>query len=342
MKKIKASIVGGSGYGGSELLRFLLYHPNVDIVSVTSRTHAGQNVGSVHKNLSKLTELKFENADVKGIAEKSDVVFFAMPHGAAMEMIPAIIKKTKIIDLSGDFRLNNLKDYEEHYNFGHKSPHLLNKFVYGLTEINKNLIKNADNIACPGCFPTGALLALAPLAKKGLLPKYIAIDSKTGSSGSGSIPSAATHHPSRANNIKAYKVLSHQHEPEIKQELAKIDKNNLSISFVAHSVPAVRGIFTTVHFLSKKEISSKELRGMFTSYYKDSFFVRIMDDSPESSFISGTNFADIGVFAKGKKVVVASAIDNLVKGASGQAIQNMNLMFGLDEKTGLQFPGMHP
>lgn len=342
MKKIKASIVGGSGYGGSELLRFLLYHPNVEIISVTSRTHVGQKVCSVHKNLAKLTDLKFEEIDIEEIAKKSDVVFFAMPHGIAMDLIPKIIKKTKIIDLSGDFRLKNSKDYKEYYNFEHKFPNLLDKFVYGLTEINRNLIKKSDYVACPGCFPTGALLALIPLAKKGLLPDYIVIDSKTGSSGSGSTPSAATHHPARANNIKAYKILSHQHEPEIQQELKKINNSDLSISFVAHSVPTVRGIFTTVHFSSKKPIRNNDLREIFTSYYKDSFFVRIVDDSPENSFVCGTNFADIGIFAKGNKVIVMSAIDNLVKGAAGQAIQNMNLMFGLDEKTGLEFSGMNP
>lgn len=342
MKKIKASIVGGSGYGGSELLRFLLYHPCVEIISVTSRTHIGQKVCSVHKNLEKLTELKFEDKDIEEIAKKSDVVFFAMPHGIGMDLIPNIIKKTRIIDLSGDFRLNAAKNYREYYSFEHKYPNLLDKFVYGLTEINRNLIKKADNVACPGCFPTGALLSLIPLAKKGLLPDYVVIDSKTGSSGSGSIPSLATHHPARANNIKAYKILSHQHEPEIMQELKKINKDDLSISFVTHSVPTVRGIFTTVHFLSKKEVSAEKLKEIFKSYYSGSFFVRIVDDSPENRFICGTNFADIGVFAKGKKVVVMSAIDNLVKGAAGQAIQNMNLMFGLDEKTGLGFPGTDP
>lgn len=341
IKKIRASIIGGSGYGGSELLRFLVHHPHVELVFVTSRTHAGKKVSDVHKNLLKATDLEFTSMPPAKVAAASDVVFLAMPHGVSMGVAKEIVGKAKIIDLSGDFRLADAASYDTHYGHAHKSPALLKEFTYGLTELNKSAIKKAQNVACPGCFPTGALIALAPLAAKKLLPAYVAVDSKTGSSGSGSAPSAAAHHPSRANNVKAYKVFSHQHEPEIVQELAKFGSSP-EVSFITHSVPMVRGIFTTIHFLAGKPLKAEELKKMYASFYKDSFFVRVVDGSPESSVVAGTNFADISVSCKGKKVAVMCAIDNLVKGAAGQAIQDMNLMFGLDEKAGLLFPGTNP
>ena len=335
---IKVAIIGGSGYVGSELLRILLFHPEVKIVSVTSESHAGKKVSEIHQNLYKVTDLVFEKEDVKEILKHVDILFFALPAGESMNKIEKIdLTKTKVIDLGGDFRLKDVTQYEKFYGLKHTLPNLLSKFIYGLPEIYKSEIKTASLIASPGCFSTGAILALYPLVKNGLLEGHVIIDSKTGSSGSGVKPSETTHHPERAHDFKAYSIFTHKHNPEISQVLTGLDE----IIFTPHSAPMVRGIFTTAYGFLKEASSTEEAKNLYEKIYADAPFVRIVKQS-RSSIVVGTNYCDIAIHVQDKRIIVTSAIDNLVKGVAGQAVQSMNIMFGFKEVTALQFPGMHP
>jgi N-acetyl-gamma-glutamyl-phosphate/LysW-gamma-L-alpha-aminoadipyl-6-phosphate reductase len=341
--KIRIGILGGSGYGGSELLRILLFHPNVELVFVTANEQAGKPVGEVHRNLNGLTQLTFEKSAEKlenltGV----DCVFFALPHGQAMEIVPSLPASIKAIDLSGDFRLRDQSVFEKHYKQVHTAMHAQTEFVYGLTETNREAIKNARLIANPGCFATATLLGLAPLVANGLLSGRVVVDAKTGSSGSGAKAAANTHHPQRMNSFYAYKPFTHQHVPEIEQELAQVGDWTNELVFMTHSLPVARGIFASIYAEAKRELSEEELRNIFADYYRGSFFVRLVNGSPDINWVKTTNFCDIGFASRGKQIVVFSALDNLVKGAAGQAVQNMNLMFGLDEKTGLVLVGTNP
>ena len=348
--KIKIAIFGGSGYGGSELLRILLFHPNAEIVLVTANEHAGKAVGEVHKNLFGLTELRFEKSpeDLSEL-ENVDVAFFALPHGQALNLVPQLPANVKVIDLSGDFRINDADVFKRFYNLEHIAPDLQKSFVYGLTETNREQIKSAKYIANPGCFATATLLALAPMVKSGLLTGKIIVDAKTGSSGSGAKAAANTHHPQRVNSFYAYKPFTHQHVPEIEQHLRQISEFVSEFVFMTHSLPVSRGIFASVYLETTVNLTNEDVRNIYEHFYhpkgadeSDSFFVRIVENSPDINWVKTTNFCDIAAHSSGKQIVVFSAIDNLVKGASGQAVQNMNLMFGLDEKTGLIFAGSNP
>jgi len=338
--KIKTAIFGGSGYGGSELLRILLLHPKAELVFVTANEQAGKPVGEVHRNLNGLTNLSF----VKDPEDLSDVdcVFLALPHGQAMEIVPRLPASVKAIDLSGDFRLRDQSVFEKHYKQTHTAMSAQAEFVYGLTETNREAIRGARLIANPGCFATATLLGLAPLVANGLLSGRVVVDAKTGSSGSGAKAAANTHHPQRMTSFYAYKPFTHQHVPEIEQELAHAGDWTNKLVFMTHSLPVARGIFASIYAESKNELSEAELRQIFADYYRESFFVRLVNGSPDINWVKTTNFCDIGFAARGKQIVVFSAIDNLVKGAAGQAVQNMNLMFGLDEKTGLMLVGTNP
>jgi len=338
--KIKVGIFGGSGYGGSELLRLLLFHPDVELVFVTANEQAGKPVGEVHRNLNGLTQLNFVKApeDLTGI----DCVFLALPHGQAMELVPRLPPHIKAIDLSGDFRLRDQALFEKHYKQPHTAMSSQAGFVYGLTETNREAIRQARLIANPGCFATATLLGLAPLVANHLLSGRVVVDAKTGSSGSGAKAAANTHHPQRMNSFYAYKPFTHQHVPEIEQELEHIGDWTTELVFMTHSLPVARGIFASIYAEVKREMTEDELRQIFAGYYHDSFFVRLVNGSPDINWVKTTNFCDLGLAVRGKQVVIFSAIDNLVKGAAGQAVQNMNLMFGLDEKTALMLPGTNP
>jgi len=343
MKKIKVAIFGGSGYGGSELLRILLFHPNVQIDLVTANENAGQAIGDVHKNLRGLTEMRFSSADeARATMENLDVAFFALPHGQAMKIIPTLPGHVKAIDLSGDFRIDDLDVFQQFYKTDHSAPALQEKFVYGLTETNRSEIGSADYIANPGCFATATLLALAPMVKSGLLTGKIVVDAKTGSSGSGAKPAANTHHPQRTNSFYAYRPFIHQHVPEIEQHLRLVGDYDQDLVFMTHSLPVSRGIFTSCYLETTNSLASGDLGELYTDFYQDSFFVRIVDGSPDINWVKNTNFCDIAVHSNGKHLAVFSAIDNLVKGAAGQAVQNMNLMFGLGETAGLLLAGGNP
>lgn len=341
--KIKVGIYGGSGYGGSELLRILLLHPNVEITFVTANEQAGKRVSDVHRNLAGLTDLVFSSGS-EGPSALTDVdcVFLALPHGQAMDVVPTLPAHVKAIDLSGDFRLRNQQEFETHYARPHTAMSSQAEFVYGLTETNREAIKSARLVANPGCFATATLLGLAPLAAGGAINGRVIVDAKTGSSGSGSKAAANTHHPQRMNSFYAYKPFTHQHVPEIEQELRAVGDWTNELVFMTHSLPVARGIFASIYIETKSELTEQELRAMFADFYRDSFFIRLVEGSPDINWVKTTNFCDLGFATRGRSVVVFSAIDNLVKGAAGQAVQNMNLMFGLDEKTGLMLVGTNP
>ena len=339
-RRIKAAILGGSGYGGSELLRILLFHPNVELVFVTANEHAGKPVGEVHRNLNGLTNLNFIQApdEFSGV----DCIFLALPHGQAMSLLPNLPRDTKAIDLSGDFRLRDESIFEQHYKLRHTAMNLQSEFVYGLTETNREAVRHARLIANPGCFATATLLGLAPLVAGGMLSGRVVVDAKTGSSGSGAKPAANTHHPQRTNSFYAYKPFTHQHVPEIEQELDRVGDWTSELVFMTHSLPIARGIFASIYVETKSELTEPDLRKLFADYYRDCFFVRLVNGSPDINWVKTTNFCDLGFAVRGKQVAIFSAIDNLVKGAAGQAVQNMNLMFGLDETTGLKLVGTNP
>ncbi len=342
-QKIRVGIFGGSGYGGSELLRILLFNPAVELVFVTANEQAGKPVAEVHKNLNGLTQLSFIKTpeDLKSI-DDVDCVFFALPHGQAMELVPRLPGNIKAIDLSGDFRLRDQEVFEKHYKQPHTAIGAQAEFEYGLTETNRAAIRTARLIANPGCFATATLLGLAPLVANGLLSGRVVVDAKTGSSGSGAKAASNTHHPQRMTSFYAYKPFTHQHVPEIEQELDRVGDWTSELVFMTHSLPVARGIFASIYAEAKHEMREDELHNLFAEYYRDSFFIRLVNGSPDINWVKTTNFCDIGFAVRGKQLVVFSALDNLVKGAAGQAVQNMNLMFGLDEKTGLLLIGTNP
>jgi N-acetyl-gamma-glutamyl-phosphate reductase common form len=339
-RKIRIGIFGGSGYGGSELLRILLFHPNAELVFVTANEQAGKPIGEVHRNLNGLTQLSFIKSPEE--LESIDCVFLALPHGQAMEVVPRLPSNIKAIDLSGDFRLRDQGLFEKHYKQPHTAMESQAGFVYGLTETNRDAISGARLIANPGCFATATLLGMAPLVANRLISGRVVVDAKTGSSGSGVKAAANTHHPQRMNSFYAYKPFTHQHVPEIEQELAHVGDWTSELVFMTHSLPVARGIFASIYAEGKTELTEDELRNIFANYYRNCFFIRLVNGSPDINWVKTTNFCDIGFAVRGKQIVVFSALDNLVKGAAGQAVQNMNLMFGLEEKVGLVLPGTNP
>jgi len=341
--KIRIAIFGGSGYGGSELLRILLFHPNAEIVLVTANEHAGKAVSDVHRNLLGLTDLRFEAApgDLSSLND-IDLAFFALPHGQALSLLPQLPPTVKAIDLSGDFRIDDPDIFKHFYNLEHTATELQSEFVYGLTETNRDAVRGANYIANPGCFATATLLALAPMVNSGLLAGKVIVDAKTGSSGSGAKAAANTHHPQRMNSFYAYKPFTHQHVPEIEQHLRSVGDFGSELVFMTHSLPVSRGIFASCYLETDIALSNEELTDIYRRFYEGSFFVRLVAGSPDINWVKNTNFCDIAVNSHGKHAVIFSAIDNLVKGAAGQAVQNMNLMYGLDETTGLVFTGGNP
>lgn len=340
--KIRIGIFGGSGYGGSELLRILLQHPQASISFVTANEQAGKAVGEVHRNLQGLTDLRFTNAPGHFDQTDIDCAFLALPHGQAMEIAPQLPSSVKVIDLSGDFRLNDKEEFETHYGRPHTAMETQAGFVYGLTETNREAIKNARLISNPGCFATATLLGLAPLVANNLIAGRVVVDAKTGSSGSGAKAAANTHHPQRMNSFYAYKPFTHQHVPEIEQELKRVGEWSNELVFMTHSLPVARGIFASIYVETPTEITEANLNETFRGFFADSFFVRIVKGSPDINWVKTTNFCDIGFATRGRQLVVFSALDNLVKGAAGQAVQNMNLMFGWEETMGLKLVGTNP
>ncbi|HEU0037469.1 MAG TPA: N-acetyl-gamma-glutamyl-phosphate reductase [Kofleriaceae bacterium] len=350
-KRFKAAIIGGSGYGGAEMTRRLLMHPDVELVRVASIDHVGEPLGAVHPNLEGATNLVFENLTPTQAVEGCDVALLALPHKVTADKVPELITAgVKIVDMSGDFRLRDAATYEKFYGAKHPHPELLGQFVYGLPELSRDKIKRSKYVASPGCFATTIELALLPLARAGMLDNAtVHVTGITGSSGSGIAPQAGTHHPSRAGNLKTYKPLEHQHVPEIVQTLGDAGAKAVELRFVPVSAPLTRGIFATCFLELPAEVDAKQLGALFDESYAREPFVRRPGNKrlPEVVAVAGSNYAEVG-FAVGpavngrRTVTCFSAIDNLIKGGAGQAIQNMNLVLGCDEKASLEDVGNWP
>ncbi len=348
-KRVKAAVIGGSGYGGAEMIRRLLIHPDVELVRVASIDHVGEPIAAVHPNLEGATELRFENLAPAEAARGCDVALLALPHKVTAAKVPELLATSvKIVDMSGDFRLRSADDYRTYYGAAHPHPELLGSFVYGLPELNRHAIRGARCVASPGCFATTIELALLPLAHAGLLGGVVHVNGITGSSGSGILPGATTHHPSRAGNLRTYKPLEHQHVPEVVQTLRDGGAKEVALQFVPVSAPLVRGIFVTAFVELPGDVTVERLTELFDGYYKDAAFVRRPRKRlPEVVAVAGSNYAEVGVAAgpphgERRTATCFAVTDNLIKGGAGQAIQNLNLMLGLDEKASLEDYGSWP
>ncbi|MCG8435298.1 MAG: N-acetyl-gamma-glutamyl-phosphate reductase [Gammaproteobacteria bacterium] len=353
MSDIQAYILGGAGYGGGELLRLLSAHPAVKGVQAVSKSHAGKEFHAAHPNLrNMLTGCFAAEPDWLSLMEcENPIVFSALPHHELAGLLPGYIEqwsagnlfeRIKLIDLSGDFRLDNAEVFTDAYKKPHPCAEYMRHFVYGLSEWQRNEIAAARWIANPGCFATAMQLALLPLAD---LPKlgFVAMSGVTGSTGSGALPGATTHHPTRANDFRAYKVMHHQHIAEVEASLKARGCGDYVLSFVPHSSPLTRGIFLTVQLdLRQYGLSATQLQERFSETYAGAHFVRLVEGTPQISAVTGSNFCDIAVHADNAQAVILVALDNLGKGMAGQAVQNMNIMCGLNEATGLQQAAYYP
>jgi N-acetyl-gamma-glutamyl-phosphate reductase len=345
---IKIAIAGATGYTGSELLRLLYHHPETDVIKITSEQNAGSPLSSVFPQFGDLFNLTYEPLNPESLAHHADLVFLALPHTLSMKAVSGLITHgIPLIDLSADFRLNNPALYKTWYNVEHTSPDLLGQSVYGLTELNRDAVARTKLLANPGCYPTCALLGLAPLLKEKVIQlENIVVDAKSGVTGAGKTHRSHLHFPEANEALMAYRVGDHPHTPEIEQEISRLAGREVKINFTPHLVPMNRGILCTSYGLLKKKCSTKELVGNYKAFYKDEPFVRILPAGslPNTRDVRGTNRCDIGIKADDRtgKVIVISVIDNLVKGAAGQAIQNMNLMMGIEESTGLNLPPLVP
>ncbi len=346
---ISASIIGGSGYTGGELLRLLLQHPEVEVKQVTSERNAGKFVFSTHPNLRKRTQLKYSPLDS---LEQCDVLFLCLPHGVSMESLPRLQDKAEtIIDLSADFRLNNPQDYPTWYGREHLHPDLLGRFVYGIPELHRDEIRGARFISGAGCMATASILGLYPLFRAGVVDTDVptVIEVKTGSSGSGVETGPASQHAERSGVIRSFRPPGHRHSAEVIQELT-VDGTAPQVAFSATAVESVRGILATSHVFLKEPLQDKELWRIYRGAYKDEPFMRIVKEAsgiyryPEPKILAGSNYCDVGFERDphSNRVVVLAALDNLMKGASGMGVQALNIRCGFPETTGLEFPGLHP
>lgn len=340
------SILGGSGYAGGELLRILIQHPEVTVRQVTSRQFAGRPVTSVHPNLRKLTSLQFVSPDQ---LQPCDVLFVALPNGASMHMMPQLRQIAgRIIDLGADFRLHDPDVFTAWYREPHAAPELLPEFVYGIAELHRDAIRRSKYVACGGCEATVTILSLYPLVKHKLIDTPIIVDAKMSSSQGGMHSSLASHHPERAGSVRSYMPTGHRHAAEIRQELQLPETVSLGIS--ATALDMVRGLLVTIHATPAPDVTEKDIWKAYRTEYAQEPFIRIVKEAqgiyrfPEPKILAGTNFCDIGFETDStmRRLVVVAAIDNLVKGTAGQAVQALNIMCGYPETTGLMFPGLHP
>jgi len=343
----RIAVIGASGYTGAELLRLLVQHPQAELVCVTSRQYAGQPVDEIFPSLRSLVSLNFEDVDPAGLAGRADLVFTAVPHQTAMDMVPKLLGAgCRVVDLSADFRLRDVSIYEDWYQ-EHTAPDLLSEAVYGLPELFRKHIPAARLVANPGCYPTSIALALTPLLEEQRIdPATIIVDSKSGTSGAGRSAKLGTIFCEVNEGFKAYGLPRHRHTPEIEQTLSMVSGEAVTISFTPHLLPVNRGILSTCYASLEGPISLDELHGLYLDRYSAEAFVRVLPKGhlPNISQVTGSNFCDIGVLLDDRtgRVIVVSVIDNLVKGAAGQALQNMNLMLGLPEQTGLMMAPGYP
>ncbi len=332
---MRVGIIGASGYTGSELLRILATHPHAEVVAASSRRFEGKEIWRVHRFLKGFYDLKFCSPELRNF-EDCDIVFTAVPHGEAMNYVPQLLDAgVKVVDLSADYRLDR-ETYERVYGIEHKA---YREAAYGLTEIHREEIAKSDLVANPGCYPTATILAVAPLAEMELIDAVI-FDCKSGITGAGERPSGFTHYPNLHESIVPYKITEHRHYYEMLQELRRYQQD-IRIHFTPQVFPGSRGILATAHVLLRGELSRDEAYGIYEKFYEGCYFVRLQEEVCLSQ-VRGSNFCDIALFAARDRLVAVAAIDNLVKGASGQAVQNMNVMFGLSEEVGLATPPLFP
>lgn len=345
--KTRVGIVGATGYTGLELLRLLLRHPEVEVTAVTSQKYAGQAIDRVFPSLSGLINLRCEELSVGRIAEKADFIFTAVPHKTAMETVPLFYQAGKrIVDLSADFRFQDPAVYEAYYQ-KHTCPHLLRETVFGLPELHRQAIRTAKIVGNPGCYPTGALIGLIPLVKEGVVfTEGIVVDSKSGTSGAGRDVVLESLFCEVNEGVKAYKIFQHRHLPEIEGELSRIAGQRIKVNFVPHLIPMDRGILSTIYITLSRKMTADEVLELYRKFYADEPFVRIYPKGkvPNTKDVRGSNYCDLGlsVHEDDGRMVVVTAIDNLVKGASGQAVQNMNIMLGFPEAMGLEVLPLFP
>ena len=345
---IKAGIIGATGYAGAELVRLLLGHKEVEIKWYGSRSYVDQAYASVYQNMFQLVDEKCLDDNMEAMADQVDVIFTATPQGLCASLVNEnILNKVKIIDLSADFRIKDVNVYEKWYGIEHKEPQYIEEAVYGLCEVNREKIKQARIIANPGCYPTCSFLSIYPCVKEGLIdPNTIIIDAKSGTSGAGRGAKVDNLFCEVNENIKAYGVAGHRHTPEIEEQLSYAAGEPVLINFTPHLVPMQRGILVTAYASLKKDVTYEEVKAVYDKYYDKEYFVRVLnkDVCPQTRWVEGSNFVDVNfkIDPRTKRIIMMGAMDNLVKGAAGQAVQNMNLLFGLDEKTGLQMAPLFP
>lgn len=345
---IKVGIIGATGYAGSELVRILLGHKDVEIKWYGSRSYIEKKYASIYQNFFQLVDANCMDDNMEVLADQVDVIFTATPQGLCASLVnEEILSKVKIIDLSADFRIKDVKVYEEWYKLEHKSPQFIEEAVYGLCEINREDVKKARLVANPGCYTTCSILTCYPLVKEGIIdPNTIIVDAKSGTSGAGRGAKVDNLFCEVNENMKAYGVATHRHTPEIEEQLGYACGEKITINFTPHLVPMNRGILATAYASLKKDVTYEEVKAIYDKYYADEKFVRVLekDVCPQTKWVEGSNYVDVNfkIDPRTNRIIMMGAIDNLVKGAAGQAVQNMNLMFGLKESEGLELVPMFP
>lgn len=345
---IKVGIIGATGYAGSELVRILLGHKDVEIKWYGSRSYIDKKYASIYQNFFQLVDANCMDDNMEVLADQVDVIFTATPQGLCASLVnEEILSKVKIIDLSADFRIKDVKVYEEWYKLEHKSPQFIEEAVYGLCEINREDVKKARLVANPGCYTTCSILTCYPLVKEGTIdPNTIIVDAKSGTSGAGRGAKVDNLFCEVNENMKAYGVATHRHTPEIEEQLGYACGEKITINFTPHLVPMNRGILATAYASLKKDVTYEEVKAIYDKYYADEKFVRVLekDVCPQTKWVEGSNYVDVNfkIDPRTNRIIMMGAIDNLVKGAAGQAVQNMNLMFGLKESEGLELVPMFP
>ena len=345
---IKVGIIGATGYAGGELVRILMGHKDAEIKWYGSRSYVDQKYADVYRNMFQIVDAKCMDDNMEELADQVDVILTATPQGLCASLVSEeILSKTKIIDLSADFRLKDVNVYEEWYKIEHKAPQYIDEAVYGLCEINRDLVKSARIVANPGCYTTCSILTAYPLAKEGLIDmSTLIIDAKSGTSGAGRGAKLPNIYCEVNENIKAYGVATHRHTPEIEEQLGYASGEKVVLNFTPHLVPMNRGILATEYATLKKEVTYEEVKAVYDKYYAKEKFVRVLDRDvcPETKWVEGSNYVDIGfkIDPRTNRIIMMGAIDNLVKGAAGHAVQNMNLLFGLPEEEGLELVPMFP